>query len=89
MDWDDSGGPPSQLSINNLLITKASLIATAMNQFFIEKVQIIRNGIQFLPNYYLKCKEIMRNKTCRLGLSVAKVNKLLKSLKKQQKYKYR
>ena len=45
MDWEDSGGPPSQLSVNNMLITKASLIATAMNQFFIEKVQTIRNGI--------------------------------------------
>ena len=86
MDWEDSGGPPSQsqLSVNNMLITKASLNARDMNQFFIEKVQTIRNGIQYLPNFFLKCKEIMRNKTCKLGLkhvSVAKVNKLLKSLK--------
>ena len=86
MDWEDSGGPPSQLSVNNMLITKASLIAIAMNQFFIEKVQTIRNGIQYLSNFFLKCKDIIWNMTCKLGLkqvSIAKVNKLLKSKKKK------
>ena len=84
MDWEESGGPPSQLNIDNNLTSKASLIASAMNQFFIQKVQTIRNGIQHLPNSFLKCKEIMINKKCKLALkhvSVTKVNKLLKNLK--------
>ena len=52
MDWEDSGGPPTQLSVGNQLISKASLIASEMNQFFIQKVQTIINGIQHLPNLF-------------------------------------
>ena len=84
MDWEQSGGPPQQLSVGNNLITKASLIAAEMNEFFINKVKQIRDGIVYLPNAFLKCREIMRGKTCRLPLghvSLAKVNKLLKNLK--------
>ena len=84
MDWEESGGPPTQLSIGNQLITKASVIASEMNQFFIQKVQIIRNGIQHLPNLFSQCKNIMRDKKCKLDLKhvpISKVNKLLKNLK--------
>ena len=84
MDWEDSGGPPTQLCVGNQLITKASLIASEMNQFFIQKVRTIRNGIQHLPNLFTKCKDIMRDKNCKLGLKhvpLSKVNKLLKKLK--------
>ena len=84
MNWKDSGGPPSQLIVNNKLTSKASSIASSMNLFFREKVQNIRSGIHHLPNNFLKCKDIMRNKNCKLSLShvsVKKVNKLLKSLK--------
>ena len=84
MDWENSGGPPSQLSVGNKLISKASTIATEMNQFFIEKVKNIRNGIQHLANSFSKCKDIMKNKKCKLAMKhipISKVNKLLKGLK--------
>ena len=84
MNWTNSGGPPHQLSIGGQLITKASTIAMEMNQFFLQKVRVIRDGILFLPNTFSKCKEIMQNKNCRLSfkhVSVDKVNKLLKKLK--------
>ena len=84
MNWNSTGGPPHQLNIGGKLITKASIIAKEMNQFFLDKVKIIRDGIRFLPNSFSKCKEIMENKNCKLSLkhvTVDKVNKLLKSLK--------
>ena len=84
MDWKQTGGPPHQLRIGNKLITKASLIASEMNIFFIQKVAKIREGIAFLANLFPKCKEIMQHKNCKLGIrhvSVLKVNKLLKNLK--------
>ena len=84
MDWEHSGGPPHQLRVGSKLITKASSIASEMNNFFIQKVKKIREGIIYLPNLFLQCKEIMRNKSCRFAprhVSVDKVNKLLKNLK--------
>ena len=84
MDWESSGGPPDQLSVGNKLITKASLIASAMNEYFIEKVKNIRKGIPHLGNSFTECKSIMKSKTCKLGLShvsLSKVNKLLRNLK--------
>ena len=84
MEWENSGGPPHQLSIGNKLITKAGLIATEINKFFINKVKLIRDGIMYLPNSFTKCKEIMEGKNCKLGLghvTLSKVNKLLKNLK--------
>ena len=84
MNWASSSGPPSQLSINGRLVTKAASIASEMNKFFIDKIKIIRNGIQYVPNLFGKCYKIMQGKQCRLSLchvSVSKVNKLLKKLK--------
>ena len=84
MDWRQAGGPPHQLVINSKLITKASIIATEMNTYFIKKVQMIREGISFLGNQFTMCKEIMASKRCKLNIryvSVQKVNKLLKKLK--------
>ena len=84
MGWKKSGGPPNQLRVDNKLITKASIVASEMNRFFISKVTLIRAGIDFLGNQYTKCKEIMSNKNCKLTIrhiSVEKVNKLLRKLK--------
>ena len=84
MEWENSGGPPSQLENNGRLVTKAGEIASIMNEFFISKVMLIRAGIAHLPNTFSKCIEVMREKTCSLKLNhvtVGKVNKLLKSLK--------
>ena len=84
MDWENSSGPPDQLSVNGKLITKAAQIASEMNSFFINKVKVIREGIRFIPNTFSKCLEIMNNKQCKLSfhhVTVPKVNKLLKKLK--------
>ena len=84
MEWDRNGGPPSQLSLNGELVTKAFKIATEMNNFFIQKVRLIRNGISHIPNRLTKCLEIMESKSCKLSMkhvSVSKVNRLLKTLK--------
>ena len=84
MEWERDSGPPSQLNINGDLITKASLIASIMNNFFVNKVRLIRQGISYLPNSFTTCLSIMKNKHCKLSLqhvSTSKVNKLLKNLK--------
>ena len=83
MEFDNNSGPPSQLCINGVLITKAAHIASEINNFFINKVRLIREGINQLPTSFVKCLEIMNSKHCRLSLchvSVSKVNKLLKNL---------
>ena len=66
MDWKQAGGPPNQLRVGSKLITKASLIAAEMNSFFIHKVTKIREGIAFMENLFIKCKDIMQHKTCKL-----------------------
>ena len=64
-----SGGPPTQLCINGVLISKPSEIAKTLNEFFIQKV---KNIVQNLPkiNYDpLKlAKNIMKNKHCSFKL---------------------
>ena len=66
------------------MVTRASEVAVEMNNFFVNKVKAIREGIVFLPNRLIKCSEIMKNKKCKLSMkhvTVLKVNKLLKKLK--------
>ena len=52
MDWEDSGGPPTQLKVDNKIITKAGCIATIMYKLFIQKVTKIIESIQFRPNLF-------------------------------------
>ena len=52
-----------------------------MNSFFLEKVNIIQDGIRSLPNSLSKCNEIMRGKECKLELDFVPVSKVLKTLK--------
>ena len=62
----------------------AELVASIMNNFFVNKVRLIRQGISYLPNSFTTCLSIMKNKHCKLSLqhvSTSKVNKLLKNLK--------
>ena len=84
MNWVNNSGPPSQLCISGKLVTKASLLATEMNNYFITKVRVIREGIQHSFNNFTECFEIMQSKNCSLNLkhvSIKKINKLLKALK--------
>ena len=83
MDWKTPGSP-SQLEIDGKLVTKASLIAKHMNEFFTGKVKCIRDAIKNVPANYFHCQSIMDGKDCHLSLShvpVNRVQKLLKNLK--------
>ena len=82
MNWK-SPGTPTQIEINNRLITSAGLIATNMNQFFIDKVRLIRASMGQVVTNMGQCMKIMENKRCVLGLQhvyVEKVRKLLSGL---------
>ena len=84
MNWNSNSGPPSQLLIDGKSVTKPSIIASEMNNFFIDKVKLIRDGIDWMPNTFTKCYQIMTGKKCTLNLthvSREKVLKLLKGLK--------
>ena len=77
-------GPPNQLHIKGKLESKASVIASEMNHFLIDKVKSIREKIDFLPNSLNNCHQKMSGKHCKLWLNhlaVGKVTKLIKSLK--------
>ena len=82
MGWK-SQGTPNQLVVDNVLITSAKKIAQFMNEFFIEKVEKIRAGMEAATFSVEKVKEIMFGKTCKMKLvhvDVLKVKKILKSL---------
>ena len=83
MGWK-STGTPDQLEVEGKLETKPSTIATLMNDFFIDKVQTIRDGLRQVPENLRECLNLMEGKSCKLGLrhvTVDTVNKLLKKLK--------
>jgi hypothetical protein len=82
MGWK-SQGTPNQLSIGNQLVTSARLIAQAMNEFFINKVQTIRAGMRSVAFNINMVREIMMNKNCKMKLkhvSVLKIKQILKNL---------
>ena len=83
MNWNSTSGPPRQLSIDGKLISKASIMASKDNSFFLNKVETIQRGIQSVPISLSSCLRIMKGKQCKLAIehvTVAKVLKLLKSL---------
>ena len=83
MGWK-STGTPDQLEADGRLETKPSKIAKLMNDFFIGKVLTIRNGLRWVPENLSVCKDIMKEKRCKLSLkhvTVETVCKLLKKLK--------
>ena len=82
MGWKTQG-TPTQINIGNKLITSAKLIAQKMNEFFIDKVQTIRAGMQAAVCNLDKVHAIMSNKKCKMKVThvtVLKVKKILKSL---------
>ena len=83
MDWKTSG-TPHQIEVNGQLVTSARLIATYMNEFFIDKVQSIRQAMGQTVENLSACVRIMRNRDLKLSLNhvtVEQVRKLLKKLK--------
>ena len=82
MNWKTTG-TPTQIEVNNELITSASKIAGLMNTFFLEKISLIRRNMRDLVPDFTSCSKIMQNKNCKLSLShvsVAKVRKLISGL---------
>ena len=83
MNWKTTG-TPHQLEVNGSLITSARDIAGFMNEYFIEKVRMIRGAMVPTEENYSTCSKIMENKQSSLELkhvSLKEVKKLLKSLK--------
>ena len=82
MGWK-STGTPTQLKVNNQLVTSAKKIAQLMNEFFLDKVNRIRASMPAAEFDTTKIQNAMENKACRLQFSqvtVLKVKKLLKGL---------
>ena len=83
MDWKTTGSP-HQIEVNGRLVTKSSLIAKFMNQFFIDKVQTIRHAMGQTVENLSTCIKIMTDRNMKLSLhhvTVEQVRKLLKKLK--------
>ena len=68
MGWTATG-TPSQIEVGNKLETKPSRIAEVMNDFFIDKVITIRNGLKNVPENLTECWKLMRGKKCKMGFS--------------------
>ena len=74
----------NQLEVNNILESKVSKVAEIMNNYFIGKVQTIRNDMVESQEDLTECSRLMRGKNCKLSLghvTVETVRKLIKSLK--------
>ena len=87
MSWS-SPGPPTQLEVKEgnsiTLVTKASMLAKVMNDFFVFKVKTIVSNLRKLPIDLSGCMKIMKGRKLSISLkfiTVAKVRKLLGSLK--------
>ena len=83
MEWKQQG-PPQQLQVGDRLVTSPWKIAQHINEFFINKVLKIREGLGSVLPSFTTCLTIMRGKTCQLSLkhvSVTQIKKLLKNLK--------
>ena len=80
MNWKSSGSPHQILS-NNIIEKKAFQVAEIVNNFFHDKVQIIRNSIPHILWTPDSCKNIMEGKNCRLNLQFPTQKEVLNVLK--------
>ena len=81
MGWK-STGTPTQIEVDNVLITSAGKIAEIMNTYFIEKVSLIRRSMRNLVPDFTSCNKIMENKNCNLSLSHVSVEKVRKLIER-------
>ena len=82
MGWKSSG-TPTQIKVNNELLTSPRKIAQKMNEYFFEKVGQIRASMPDSEMWTSKIKSKMVNRNSNLEfrhVTVQKVRKLLKSL---------
>ena len=64
-----SGGPPTKLVLDGKLFTKPRELCKVMNEFFINKVKGLRNGIPANIGDPLRAvRNIMANKMCSLKI---------------------
>ena len=77
MEWKTTG-TPHQIEVGGRLITKARLIATHMNEFFVEKIQTIRASMGQTPENLNVCSKIMNNKKVKLSLKHVSVENIKK-----------
>ena len=80
MGWK-SPGCPTQLVVNNRLVSSAREIAQLMNCFFVEKIETICKGIPYQSLDLTKLHQFMQNKECSLEFQYATVPKICKVLK--------
>ena len=83
MDWKESGSP-HQIVVNNKMYRKANEIAMLLNEFFIGKVNSLRNKFLGHSLNLAGCHKAMGLKKCSKSLShvsVLKVEKYLRKLK--------
>ena len=83
MNWKKSG-TPNQIIVNNVLYCKAKDVAKHMNEFFITKVNKLRESFSGNKPNLDHMKSIMRKKKCKLGMAfvtLGQVRKLIKNLK--------
>ena len=92
MNWVSGSGSPNQLEIDGKLVSKASSIAAAMNNYFIEKVAAVRRDILCFPNTYSEC---LHKKDSRLDKRnyrpvaiLSPISKILEKVVFQQIYEY-
>ena len=81
LGWS-SGGPPTQLFENGLLLNKPSSLAKCMNEFFINKVRNLRENLPPSPFNPLELlKKLMKNRTCSFSLQPVHPDEILKIIK--------
>ena len=61
MGWKTTGSP-TQLEEKGKLITSAKVIAQVMNEFFIDKVRLIRKNMKKVAINLVPCMKIMQEK---------------------------
>ena len=68
LNWGNSG-PPSKLFNNGIIVNKPARVATIMNEFFINKVNQLRDRISVADSDPLeKLREFLQDKNCTFSL---------------------
>ena len=84
LNWGNSG-PPSKLFNNGIIVNKPARVATIMNEFFINKVNQLRDRISVADSDPLeKLREFLQDKNCTFSLkpvSPEEVNEIVTGLK--------
>ena len=81
IDWNNSG-PPSQLFNDGRLINSPAGIAGTMNNFFINKVRLLRQKIPIAQTDPMaKLRETLNDRTCKMAFQSVKPEEVLKIIR--------